>query len=102
MVLVIVVAAFIGVSVYNKKTQEITGLQTANENINLELQQRDSMVNELVGAFDEIEQNLKFVKEKRQVMSVESQKEGAYDKKKAVIEDIALMNQMLEERNNFV
>jgi len=102
LLVVIVVAAFIGVSVYNKTAQEITGLQTANENINLELQQRDSMVNELVGAFDEIEQNLKFVKEKRQVMSVESQKEGAYDKKKAVIEDIALMNQMLEESSEHI
>ncbi len=102
LVLVIVVAAFTGVSIYNKKTEEINGLQTKNENINQELQQRDSMVNELVGAFDEIEQNLKFIKEKRQVLSVESQKEGNYDKKKAIIEDITLMNEMLEKSSEHI
>ncbi len=102
LVVIIIVAAFAGVSVYNKKTEEINGLQVKNENANLELQQRDSMVNELVGAFDEIEQNLKYIKEKRQVLSVESQKEGNFDRKKAIIEDIRLMNEMLEKSSDHI
>lgn len=97
LVVIIVVAALVGISTYTQKKTEITDLQTQNASINQDLQERDSMVNELVGAFDEIEQNLKYIKEKRQVLSIESQKEGNYDKKKAIVEDIALMNEMLEK-----
>lgn len=99
---VIVVAALIGISTYTQKKNEIMDLQSQNANINQDLQERDSMVNELVGAFDEIEQNLKYIKEKRQVLSIESQKEGNYDKKKAIVEDIALMNEMLEKSSEHI
>ncbi|HYQ57934.1 MAG TPA: hypothetical protein VEP89_11380, partial [Draconibacterium sp.] len=102
LVVIIVIAALVGISTYTQKTTEIDELQTQNAGINQELQERDSMVNELVGAFDEIEQNLKFIKEKRQVLSVESQKEGNYDKKQAIIEDITLMNEMLEKSSTHI
>jgi len=102
LVAIIVVAALVGISTYTQKTSEINELQTQNAGINQELQERDSMVNELVGAFDEIEQNLKFIKEKRQVLSVESQKEGNYDKKQAIVEDITLMNDMLEKSSKHI
>ena len=102
LVVIIVIAALIGISTYTQKTTEINDLQSQNATINQELQDRDSMVNELVGAFDEIEQNLKFIKEKRQVLSVESQKEGNYDKKQAIIEDITLMNEMLEKSSKHI
>ncbi|WP_163322348.1 Cbp1 family collagen-binding glycoprotein adhesin [Draconibacterium mangrovi] len=102
LVAIIVVAALVGISTFTQKTSEITELQTQNAGINQELQDRDSMVNELVGAFDEIEQNLKFIKEKRQVLSVESQKEGNYDRKQAIVEDITLMNEMLEKSSDHI
>ena len=102
LVAIIVVAALVGISTYTQKTSEINELQTQNAGINQELQERDSMVNELAGAFDEIEQNLKFIKEKRQVLSVESQKEGNYDKKQAIVEDITLMNDMLEKSSKHI
>ncbi|WP_321368759.1 hypothetical protein [uncultured Draconibacterium sp.] len=102
LVVIIVVAALVGISTYTEKKTEIIDLQTQNANINQDLQERDSMVNELVGAFDEIEQNLKYIKEKRQVLSIESQKEGNYDKKKAIVEDIALMNEMLEKSSEHI
>nr|WP_319270732.1 hypothetical protein [uncultured Draconibacterium sp.] len=102
LVVIIVVAALVGISTYTQKKNEIMDLQSQNANINQDLQERDSMVNELVGAFDEIEQNLKYIKEKRQMLSLESQKEGNYDKKKAIVEDIALMNEMLEKSSEHI
>nr|WP_319511484.1 hypothetical protein [uncultured Draconibacterium sp.] len=102
LVVIIVVAALVGISTYTQKKTEIMDLQSQNANINQDLQERDSMVNELVGAFDEIEQNLKYIKEKRQMLSLESQKEGNYDKKKAIVEDIALMNEMLEKSSEHI
>ncbi|WP_297088658.1 hypothetical protein [uncultured Draconibacterium sp.] len=102
LVVVIIGAALVGISIYTKKNTEIDSLQSSNVNINQELQERDSMVNELLGAFDEIEQNLKYIKEKRQVLSIESQTEGNYDKKKAIVEDISLMNEMLEKSSEHI
>lgn len=102
LVVIIIVAALVGISTYTQKKTEIVDLQTQNASINQVLQERDSMVNELVGAFDEIEQNLKYIKEKRQVLSIESQKEGNYDKKEAIVEDIALMNEMLEKSSDHI
>ncbi|WP_319592020.1 hypothetical protein [uncultured Draconibacterium sp.] len=102
LVVIIVVAALVGISTYTQKKTEIMDLQSQNANINQDLQERDSMVNELVGAFDEIEQNLKYIKEKREMLSLESQKEGNYDKKKAIVEDIALMNEMLEKSSEHI
>ncbi|MDX8338288.1 hypothetical protein SLH46_03765 [Draconibacterium sp. IB214405] len=102
LVVVLVIAALVGISTYTEKTNEINELHMQYAGINQDLQERDSMVNELVSAFDEIEQNLKFVKEKRQVLSVESKQEGNYDRKQAVIEDITLMNEMLEKSSEHI
>lgn len=86
-----------GLSVYDQQVEEITTLTTEKADIHKELTQRDSMVNDLLNAFSDIEDNLQFIKEKRRILSVESQKEGGIDKKQAIIEDIALMNEMLEK-----
>jgi peptidoglycan hydrolase CwlO-like protein len=94
---IVIIVVFAGVSIYNNKTSEIDSLQTENVNISQELQERDSLVNEMVTAFNDIEDNLKFIKEKREMLSIENQKEGGRDQKQAIIEDIKLMNEMLEK-----
>ncbi|WP_340113362.1 FeoB-associated Cys-rich membrane protein [Maribellus mangrovi] len=100
--IIIAIVAFAGVSIYKKKTGEINSLQTEKLNINEELAARDSMVNELVGAFNDIEDNLRFIKEKRKMLSIETQKEGGRDQKQAIIDDIALMNEMLEKSSEHI
>ncbi len=100
--IVVAVAIFAGVSIYKQKVSEINTLQTENVNINNVLEERDSMVNELVGAFNEIEDNLKFIKEKRKMLSLETQKEGGRDQKQAIIDDIKLMNEMLEKSSDHI
>lgn len=100
--IIIAIVAFAGVSIYKKKTGEINSLQTEKLNINEELAARDSMVNDLVGAFNDIEDNLRFIKEKRKMLSIETQKEGGRDQKQAIIDDIALMNEMLEKSSEHI
>ncbi len=95
--IIVIIIVFAGVSIYKNKTSEINSLQTENVNINQELEERDSLVNEMVTAFNDIEDNLKFIKEKREMLSIENEKEGGRDQKQAIIEDIKLMNEMLEK-----
>ena len=95
--IIVIIIVFAGVSIYKNKTSEINSLQTENVNINQELEERDSLVNEMVTAFNDIEDNLKFIKEKREMLSIENEKEGRRDQKQAIIEDIKLMNEMLEK-----
>ncbi|MCK3685539.1 hypothetical protein [Maribellus sp. YY47] len=98
----LIIAIYTGVSVYTKKNQEINTLQTEKQNMNLNLQERDSMVNELMSAFNEIEDNLKFIKEKRQQLSLETSQEGGRDQKKVIIDDIKMMNEMLEKSSEHI
>jgi len=101
-VIVLAVAITAGVSIYKQKVSEINSLENENVTINQVLEERDSMVNELVGAFNDIEQNLKFIKDKRKMLSIETQKEGGRDQKQAIIDDIKLMNEMLEKSSEHI
>ena len=91
----IVVVVVSGIIIYNNKTQ-ISDLNSQNANLNMTLEERDSLVNEMTNTFDEIEENLTFVREKRSQL-VLGQSEGTQDQKKALVADIKLMNEMLEE-----
>jgi len=98
----LVIAIYTGVSVYKQKNSEINSLQSEKLNMNTELQERDSMVNDLMTAFNEIEDNLKFIKEKRQQLSLETDKEGGRDQKQVIVEDIKMMNEMLEKSSEHI
>jgi hypothetical protein len=92
LLLVIVVA---GIIILNKKTQ-VEMLTLQNENLNTTIVQRDSLVNEMTGTFDEIEENLTFVRNKRSQL-VLNQGEGYKSQREVLVDDIRLMNEMLEE-----
>ena len=84
-----------GISLYNNRNQ-IKLLNLQNSTLNSTLENRDSLVNEMAGTFDEIEQNLMFVRNKRdQMVSVPN--EGGKSQKEILVADIKLMNEMLEE-----
>lgn len=101
----IIIAAFIlvvgvigSVYIYNQKENEISMLMTEKANLNQAINQKDSVLNDVEGTFAQIEDNLKFIREKRHEISLE-QNEGGKDRKLAVIEDIKLMNTMIESSN---
>jgi len=94
MLLFLVVVAG-GILLFNNKSQ-IELLNQQNSMLNISLEERDSLVNEMAGTFDEIEQNLTFVRNKRdQMISVPH--EGGKSQKEILVADIKLMNEMLEE-----
>lgn len=84
-----------GVMLVNDKNQ-IEMLNQQNRNLNAVIETRDSLVNDMAGTFDEIEQNLTFIKEKRGQL-VLAQKEGNKSRKEILVADIKLMNEMLAE-----
>ena len=84
-----------GVVLVNDKNQ-IESLNQENRNLNAVIETRDSLVNDMAGTFDEIEQNLTFIKEKRGQL-VLAQKEGNKSRKETLVADIKLMNEMLAE-----
>ena len=96
--LILVVGVISSVYIYNQKENEISMLMTEKANLNQAINQKDSVLNDVEGTFAQIEDNLKFIREKRHEISLE-QKEGGKDRKLAVIEDIKLMNTMIESSN---
>ncbi|PKP30132.1 MAG: hypothetical protein CVU00_13930 [Bacteroidetes bacterium HGW-Bacteroidetes-17] len=94
-VLLMAVVILSGIIISNK-TDEIQQLNMQNIGLNMTIEERDSLVNEIARTFDEIEQNLTFVRDKRGQL-VLSQGEGIKNQKEMLVSDIKLMNEMLKE-----
>ncbi len=97
-----VILVYAGISIYRQKNSEINLLKSEKSEISMELNERDSLMNELMTDFSDIEENLKFIKEKRKQLSIETNKEGGRDQKQAIIDDINLMNEMLEKSSQHI
>jgi DNA repair exonuclease SbcCD ATPase subunit len=67
-----------------------------NVGLNETIELRDSLVNEMTSTFEQIEENLSFVRNKRDQMILKPQ-EGQENQKEMLVADIKLMNEMLEE-----
>jgi hypothetical protein len=85
-----------GAYVFSQKDTEIKALTMEKNSLHQMIQQKDSVVNDMEGTFNEIESNLKFIKEKRNQISM-NQSEGGKNRKQLLIEDVKLMDSMLEE-----
>lgn len=94
-VLFLLVVLASGLIIFKSKTQ-IEQLTLQNENLSTTIEVRDSLVNEMTNTFDEIEQNLTFVRNKRDQM-ISVPQEGGKNSKEILVADIKLMNEMLEE-----
>ncbi|MCY1720040.1 hypothetical protein OU798_06785 [Prolixibacteraceae bacterium Z1-6] len=86
----------IGGLIVNKNNKAINQLSSENTKLETVVQERDSMVNEFISAFDSIESSLTFINKKRGQL-VLNQDEMTVSQKDAIVRDIELMNTMLEE-----
>lgn len=94
---VLLVGLLIGGAFYSKqKNAEISALMADKENLSQMMVERDSVLNDLENTFTEVEQSLRFIKEKRNKISM-APAEGSKNRKQALIDDVNLMNTMLEE-----
>lgn len=94
-VLFLLVVLASGLMIFKNKAQ-IEQLTLQNENLSTTIDVRDSLVNEMTNTFDEIEQNLTFVRNKRDQM-ISVPQEGGKNSREIMVADIKLMNEMLEE-----
>ena len=94
--LILIAGIIGGTHVYNQKEAEIKSLMVERTNTNQMIHQKDSIVNDMDNTFNEIEANLKFIKEKRNQISM-IQSEGGKNRKQLLVEDVKLMDTMLEE-----
>jgi peptidoglycan hydrolase CwlO-like protein len=93
--LLILVVVIAGITILSKKS-EIEVLQQQNATLNQTIEYRDSLVNDMTNTFAQIEENLTFVRNKRDQMVLKPQ-EGQENQKEMLVADIKLMNEMLEE-----
>lgn len=92
---VVLLAVVIGAGmIISNKNSQVYELKMQNTNLSMTIEKRDSLVNEFVKTFNEIEESLTFIKEKRNNLTVAS-KEELTSNRKGILEDIKLMNTML-------
>lgn len=93
--LLILIVVIAGIIIMNKRSQ-IDVLNQQNATLNETIELRDSLVNDMTNTFAQIEENLTFVRNKRDQMVLKPQ-EGQENQKEMLVADIKLMNEMLEE-----
>jgi DNA repair exonuclease SbcCD ATPase subunit len=93
--LILLITVIAGIIILKDKA-EIGQLTQHNLNLNTTLEIRDSLVNEMANTFDEIEQNLSFVRDKRDEM-ISIPGEGVKSQQEILVADVKLMNEMLAE-----
>jgi len=87
-----------GIYIFNQKQNEIKTLMAEKNDLNQSIQQKDSILVDMDNSFYEIENNLKSIKEKRNQISL-IKSEGKANRKQAILDDVNLLDNMIEENN---
>jgi hypothetical protein len=83
---------------YNNQKIANDKLAIENQHLNGKLVGRDSAMNDMIATFDQIENNLSVIKQKRNLLTIQSNDpESRLDKRQAILKDIQMMNSLLEE-----
>jgi len=108
-IVVVFVAAVAAASIFiydtnlenQKLSQHSEELQLQNQDLSAELISRDSVINDLIGGFDLIAENLQTVRQRRDIVNAKSNESIiTKDKREEIIKDIQLMNSLLDESRN--
>ncbi len=99
--LVILLAlGILGYALYNRDHNNQLALMESQKNSYMEqLTARDSMINDWLTTFDQIEKNLSMIKEKEKILTVKSSgnTEVSNDRKAQIMEDIKYINTLIDE-----
>ena len=89
----------LGWSLYKKDhNTQLALMENQRVTFTQELSQRDSTLNDWLTSFDEIEKNLRLIKEKEKLITVNSAgSEVSADKRNQILEDIKSINTLLDE-----
>ena len=94
-----VVLGIVFYSLYKREHKELLSMmETQKTSLSETITARDSVINEWISAFDEIEKNLATIKEKEKIISINSTNvEFSKARKEMIIEDIKYINTLLEQ-----
>jgi flagellar biosynthesis chaperone FliJ len=97
--ILLVAAGIIGYSIYNHEhTKQLSLMEVQRQNLTGQLIARDSIINEWVLTFNQIEKDLGMVKQKENLITLEaSDAELSKDKKQQILEDIRYINTLLDQ-----
>ncbi len=96
---VLVIAGIIGNSMYKReKEKQLTLMESQKQSFTELITTRDSVINEWMVTFDQIEKDLNMVKEKENIITINSSdKEFSKDKKQQILKDIEFINTLLDQ-----
>jgi hypothetical protein len=92
---VVLVIMGYGIFLVNQKSVQLRGLQEENIGLSENIHDRDSVINGLLTTFNEIDDNLSFIKTRRGRLTLEASKEVNANRKAEILADIRLMDSML-------
>ncbi len=97
--LLLLALGVLGYSLYNRDHNNQVALMENQKNSYMEqLTARDSMINDWLTTFDQIEKNLSMIKEKEKILTVKSSNtEVSKDRKDQIMEDIKSINNLIDE-----
>jgi hypothetical protein len=97
--IVLVASGIIGYSLYNREhTKQLSQMEVQKQDFTGQLTARDSVINEWVLTFDQIEKDLGMNKQKENLITLEaSDAEFSKDKKQQILEDIRYINTLLDQ-----
>jgi hypothetical protein len=97
--IILVVVGIIGVSRYNtEQRHQLAVIESQKQSFTELLTTRDSMISESLMTFDQIEKNLATIKEKENIITMNSSdNEYSKDKKQQILKDIEYINTLLDQ-----
>jgi len=94
-----VIAGYLFFSDYQKKNEAQLQLkEDRNNSLAIKLHQRDSLINDYMATFNQIEKDLKYIKEQENILGNQSKDpEFKDDNSKQIVRDIQLVNALIEK-----
>jgi uncharacterized protein (DUF3084 family) len=98
LLLVFVIGAIVLTRSHNKSTEEATMLENQKLDLATELNQRDSIINEWVLAFNEIESDIRKITARENMLTMQSMNpEISRDKKQEILNEIKLIKDLIDQ-----
>ncbi len=102
-VVLLVVASFVIMNTKTESEEKIAQMQQLNNELNGGVTQRDSVINDLVNTLNDIEKDLSTMREKENMLAVQSEDpEFTEDMRNRILSDIQKLNTLLEDNKKKV
>lgn len=94
-IILVSILALLFIFLFFKSKSKVENIEAQLKIYEEQNQERDSIMNEMEGLFDEVMSNISYVQEKRGNLYVESNERNEIDARKTIVDNVKLMDQML-------